>query len=228
LFDFFGTLVEYSPSRTEQGYCASHALVRSMGVDLGYEQFLDEWAAESARFDQRSAADDSEFSMAEVATAFLSRVLTREPAPTEVGDLVDTYLREWSTGVSYPAWIPEVVDALAERFGLAVVSNTHHAGLVTGHLAAMGIADRFETVITSIEVGRRKPHPVIYTEALIRLGVTAASTVFVGDTYLADYTGPRAVGMTAYLIDPGQQHDLPGGQRLRSLADLPQRLGVRR
>jgi putative hydrolase of the HAD superfamily len=91
----------------------------------------------------------------------------------------------------------------------------------------MEIADRFETVITSIEVGRRKPHPVIFTEALTRLGVTAASAVFVGDTYVADYTGPQALGLTAYLIDPGRQHDLPAGRRLRSLADLPQRLGVR-
>jgi putative hydrolase of the HAD superfamily len=227
LIDFFGTLVEYSPSRTEQGYTASHALVRSMDVDLGYERFLTEWAAESARFDRRSAADDSEFSMAEVATAFLSRVLVREPAPAEVGDLVDTYLREWNTGVSYPAWIPTIVDGLAERFRLAVVSNTHQPGLVTDHLDAMGIADRFEIVITSIEVGRRKPHPVIYTEALTRLRVTAASAVFVGDTYVADYTGPQPLGLTAYLIDPGRQHDLPAGRRLRSLADLPQQLGVR-
>jgi putative hydrolase of the HAD superfamily len=85
LIDFFGTLVEYSPSRTEQGYTASHALVRSMGVDLGYERFLTEWAAESARFDRRSAADDSEFSMAEVATAFLSSRRGQQYAPTGPG-----------------------------------------------------------------------------------------------------------------------------------------------
>jgi putative hydrolase of the HAD superfamily len=226
LFDFFGTLVEYSPSRTEQGYSAVHALVQGMGVDLGYEQFLDEWTAESAGFDQRSAADDSEFSMAEVATAFLSRVLARAPTSAEVDELVDTYLREWNTAVIYPASVPKIVEALAERFGLAVVSNTHQPGLVTDQLAAMGIADRFEAVITSVELGRRKPHPIIYAEALTRLGITAANAVFVGDTYLPDYTGPQALGITAYLIDPGQQHDLPAEQRLRSLADLPERLGV--
>ena len=45
LFDFFGTLVDYSASWTEQGYPRSHALVRSRGSDIQYERFLAEWSA---------------------------------------------------------------------------------------------------------------------------------------------------------------------------------------
>jgi len=37
LFDFFGTLVEYSPSRTDQGYDRSFSLLRDAGLRLGYE-----------------------------------------------------------------------------------------------------------------------------------------------------------------------------------------------
>ncbi len=33
-FDFFGTLVDYSPSRTEQGYHRTHASLDELGVDL--------------------------------------------------------------------------------------------------------------------------------------------------------------------------------------------------
>jgi putative hydrolase of the HAD superfamily len=81
LLDFFGTLVRYSPSRTEQGYHASHALAASMGARMDYQGFLQAWAAESALFDERSAVGDSEFSMEEVGAAFLSRILRRDRTP---------------------------------------------------------------------------------------------------------------------------------------------------
>jgi putative hydrolase of the HAD superfamily len=225
LLDFFGTLVGVS-ANPEQGYHASHALVRSLGAQADYRDFLQTWAGESARFDQRSAADDSEYSMDEVAAAVLSRLLRRDPSGDEAAALAGSFIREWNRGVSYPPGTREVVAALAGRFRLAVVSNTNQAGLVPGHLAAMGVDRYLDAVITSVELGWRKPHPAIYAAALDRLGISAASAVFAGDTYETDYAGPVEAGMTAFLIDPERRHDIPAGRRLDSLADLPGRLGV--
>jgi len=227
LLDFFGTLVGYSPSRTEQGYHASHALAGSMGAAIGYQGFLAAWTAESARFDERSAADDSEFSMDELAAAFLTRILRREPSLAERTAFVDTYLAEWNTTVTYPPGIDETVGVLADHFRLAVVTNTHQADLVPRHLSAMGIAQHFDVVVTSVETGKRKPHPVIYAEALRRLGTTAQAAIFAGDTYAADYAGPASAGMTAFLIDPAGHHPVPACRRLTSLHDLPERLHLR-
>jgi putative hydrolase of the HAD superfamily len=224
LLDFFGTLVDYSPSRTEQGYHASHALACSMGARIDYPGFLRAWAEGSARFDERSAVDDSEFSMEEVTAAVLRRLLRRDPTAAETAALAGAYLREWNTGVVYPPGMPEIVGGLADRFRLAVVTNTHQADLVPGHLAAMGIDRYVETVVTSVEVGWRKPHPAIYRAALRRLEITPANAVFAGDTYAADYAGPAAAGMTAFLIDPAARHNVPASRRLRSLADLAGRL----
>ena len=89
----------------------------------------------------------------------------------------------------------------------------------------MGITDYVLTVVTSAEVGLRKPHPEIYREALRRLGIDAASAVFAGDTYEADCAGPLRAGMTPFLIEPCALHDIPAG-RLRTLADLPAGLGI--
>lgn len=224
LLDFFGTLVDYSPSRTEQGYPKSYKLLTGHGAQLSYAGFLAEWAAESARFDERSARDGSEFSMTEVAAAFLSRQLGSVADPALAAAFVATYVAEWNAGVSYPPAMPELIGELASSFRLAVVTNTHEPQLVPDHLAAMGIAGYIDTVVTSVELGWRKPHPAIYAEALRRLGITAASAVFAGDTYDADYAGPQAAGITAFLIDPAGRYDIPARQRLRSLADLPQRL----
>src|ERR1700744_3784056 len=113
LLDFFGTLSGYSPSRSEQGYQASPALARVMGASLGYEEFLQAWAAEWAVFDERSAADDREFLMDDVAGAVLAQILGREPDPAETGALAQAYLAEWNAGVTYPPQIPGLVAGLA-------------------------------------------------------------------------------------------------------------------
>lgn len=224
LFDFFGTLVDYSASMTEQGYHETHRLLSSLGVRVDYSEFIKLWATETQTFDERSAIDESEFSMEELSRTFLARFMHRLPETHEIDAFVNSYLREWNTGVVYPPTIASIVSRLADYFRLAVVTNTHQPNLVPNHLAAMNIAEYFVTVVTSVEVGWRKPHPAIYTEAFARLRITAAEAAFVGDTYAADYAGPIAMGMVAFLIDPDQGNDIPAERRLRSLSELPDRL----
>jgi phosphoglycolate phosphatase-like HAD superfamily hydrolase len=134
-----------------------------MGARIDYPGFLQAWSAESALFDERSAADDSEFSMDQVATAFLARILGREPDVAERTAFVDTYLSEWNAAVVYPR----------------------------------GIA-----------------------------GLVGANAIFVGDSFAADYAGPAAAGLTAFLVDPAGRHRVPADLRLRSLDDLPARLQI--
>jgi putative hydrolase of the HAD superfamily len=226
LFDFFGTLVDYSASRTEQGYHASHRLLTDLGADLDYERFLDEWTRVCADHDRRSDADDREYSMMDVGTAFLRDVLGREPRPGDVGAFAETYVGEWNTGVRYPSGITNLIDKLDQRYRLAVVTNTHHAPLVPRHLEAMGLRSAFAAVVTSVEVGWRKPHPRIYRAAFDALGIAAAEAVFVGDTYDADFLGPTRAGMRAYLIASAGASPVPSDHRLTSILELPERLGT--
>jgi putative hydrolase of the HAD superfamily len=228
LFDFFGTLVDYSASMTEQGYHQTHRLLVSLGVCIDYSEFVESWSAEARAFDERSAIDESEFSMGELSKTFLARFMRRAPERHEIDAFVNSYLREWNTGVVYPSTTANIVSRLADYFRLAVVTNTHQLDLVPNHLVAMNIAKYFATVVTSVEVGWRKPHPAIYAEAFDRLRITAAEAAFVGDTYTADYAGPIAVGMAAFLIDPNQENDIPAEGRLRSLSELPDRLRLAR
>ncbi|MDO3700435.1 HAD family hydrolase [Micromonospora sp. C28SCA-DRY-2] len=227
LLDFFGTLVDYSPSRTEQGYPRSHALLTGWGAQVDYVEFLAAWSAVSAEFDRRSEVDDREFSMTELGTEFLRRVLGAEPDPAGVETFVATYLSEWNAGVRCPAGMPELLADLASRHRLVVVTNTHRAELVPDHLAAIGVAHLVDAVVTSVEVGWRKPHPAIYAAALDAAGVPASAAVFVGDTFAADFAGPEAVGIRSFLIDPANRHPVPAGRRLASLFDLPDRLAGR-
>ncbi len=228
LLDFFGTLVNYSASRTEQGYHSTHLLLLSMGSSaIDYEEFLELWTAEADRFDERSAVDNREFSMNEVTAAFLTHALHREPRTEEVTAFTESYLREWNSGVVYIPQAIRVVKTLASHFHLAIVTNTHDPKLVPDHLTCMGIADCFQAVVTSLDVGWKKPHPAIYSAACTQLEIPPEEALFVGDSYVPDYIGPISFGIDAFLIDPDEEFSIPSCKRLRSLSELPERLGIR-
>ncbi|MDR7279798.1 HAD family hydrolase [Catenuloplanes atrovinosus] len=224
LFDFFGTLVDYSSSRTAQGYPKTYATVRNWGVEVGYERMLAEWSATCLELDRICEAGHREYSMLEAAAHFLPKILGRRSTAAQGAEFVDAYLDEWNAGVTYPEGIGRFVRALAERYQLAVVTNTHWASLVPHHLVAMGLSDAFALVVTSVELGRRKPHPQIYATALAALGARPDETVFVGDTFEPDFLGPEAAGIRAYLIDPRAQAPIPADRRLTSVFDLSQKL----
>lgn len=225
IFDFFGTLVGYSRSRSGQGYPDSDAVLRSAGLTRTYDDWLVEWEASFADFDRRSQLDLAEFSMADAVTTFLDRVgLT--PDESVAAHLAATYLREWNAGVTDIVGLRGMLEQLAERHRLAVVSNTNDVTLVPDHLARIGIADLFEAVVLSVEVGHRKPHPAIYEAALERLHSDPGRTLFVGDTLDADYHGPRRAGMHAMLITEIHR-EIPAEDQLATVLDLPAALNRR-
>jgi putative hydrolase of the HAD superfamily len=228
LLDFFGTLVDHSACADGLRYPRSHAVLRDLGADVPYEAFEPALFGTYAEFERRCADDDREFSVTEVMTAFLSGALGRPPDPDVIAAYVDTYIAEWNAGVRYLPGLDALVAKLRTEFRLAVVSNTHTPTLVPNHLAAMGLSEAMDAVVLSVEVGRRKPHPAIYQAALDRLGIEARDAVFVGDTFEADFAGPRRAGMDAVLIDPARSAAVVDTDRIDSIFELPDWLAARR
>lgn len=84
---------------------------------------------------------------------------------------------------------------------IAIVSNcAEHTRDVLDHL---GVTARADTLVLSCEVGAAKPAPEIFAHALDRLGMSAASAVFVDDQ--ASYcAGAAALGIRAVQIVRGE------------------------
>ncbi len=214
LFDFFGTLVEYSPSRRTQGYEKTYGLLKERQIAISYPSFLDHWVAASEELDRWSTAQQQEYAMLDVAQRFLRRIHGDPTDETFANALWHSYLHEWNTGVTYIPHIAEFIARLEAAYPLGIVTNTHHAPLIWQHLHGMGIANAFRTVLTSIEHGRPKPHRAIFDAALCALGTPPAETLYIGDSYVADYLGAKGVGMPALLIDPHQESAVPAHARL--------------
>lgn len=75
-----------------------------------------------------------------------------------------------------------LLDAARERgLGLAVVSSSP-ADWVRGHLARLGVLERFGTVVTGDDVPVHKPAPDLYLHALAVTGLTATHVVAFEDS----------------------------------------------
>lgn len=227
LFDFFGTLVAYSASRVEQGFHESHALLVEQGADDDYAGFLERWEASFEELEVRARDSGDEYSMDAVCEQFLRRVLPTAPEQQVVESFRDTYLNEWNQGVTYIPGVQEMLAELAGSFTLVLVTNTHHAELVHGHLRAMDVARYFAHVVTSVEHGKRKPSACIFERALALSSGKRESSVYIGDSFAADYVGAANAGLRCLLIDPEHRHHLPASQRLAHILEIRARLALR-
>ena len=82
-----------------------------------------------------------------------------------------------------------------------------------------------DVAVGSKSHGRTKPHASIFETALAALGVTAAETVMVGDSYADDIQGARALGIRAILLDRDGQYPAEP-DRIVDLSALPAALGI--
>jgi putative hydrolase of the HAD superfamily len=120
----------------------------------------------------------------------------------------------WSV---YDDVIPTLDTLKTQGTRLAIASNWDSR--LPRVLQGVGLADYFELVLTSAEVGYSKPHRTFYESALDRLGLPADRMVYVGDSVENDIEGAATVAMTAYLIDrKGKHSDQP--HALHRLTDL--------
>jgi putative hydrolase of the HAD superfamily len=109
-----------------------------------------------------------------------------------------------------PVLFPETDAVLGEleRAGylLGVVSNTERTDdeQMMCVLARLGIRNHFDTVVTSLSAGARKPDRAIFLRALEQLACSAAETAMVGDDVGADIAGGAALGMPTILVRRGE------------------------
>ena len=221
-FDLFDTLIrldrermptiEIRGKRIRSSAGRLHAVLAPHAPGLGLEQMYDaligSWQeAERIRaIEHREVAAPDRF-----ADMFRRLALVPSDLPAELlQTLLDTHKRALSGAVEFPARHRALLERLAARHRLAVVSNFDYTPTALAILDAAGVRDLFATIVVSDEIGWRKPRPDIFRETFRRMGVGAEGTLFVGDRADIDVVGAQQVGMHAAWINPDAE-PLPDG-----------------
>ena len=109
---------------------------------------------------------------------------------------------------------PGVLEGLGLLKGRPLACVTNKAAAFTAPLLEKtGLAPFFQAVVTSDQVGRRKPHPEPFLQACRMLGVASSDAVVIGDS-ANDAQAGRAAGCEVWLVSYGYTE----GRDVRAIA----------
>ena len=155
LFDWDGTLLDSFPA----GYRASVAVLRSFGIEVDRERFLETYSPNWYESYRMLGVPESEWDAADR--------LWRQ-----------TYHEQTSELFPFVAEVLERLRTAGFRLGIVTSGNRErvHRELDRFELAAL-----FDAVVCFEDTHEKKPHPAPLARGLERLGASASTTVYVGD-----------------------------------------------
>jgi HAD superfamily hydrolase (TIGR01509 family) len=128
----------------------------------------------------------------------------------EVAWSVDVYSRAFVELVPPPAAVAPLLQRLADRYRLAVLSNWPLALTIDRFVEAAGWDRWLAGVVVSQRIGTIKPHPDIFRAAANLLNAPPQAILHVGDDWAADIVGAKEAGWkAAYLHTPEGASPLP-------------------
>ena len=214
LFDLFDTLVRFDPTRlpsirvngrevrSSVGslYPLAAGVLSGVSLESFYEAFR--WSYREA--ERLRASNHREIGARDRFGFFYRRLgVNGASVPAGMTDRLLAAHMACLTGAAEPVpGRPELLDWLAGRYRLGVVSNFDYTPTVERILGEAGIRDRFDTVVVSDDVGWRKPRAAIFQAAFARLGVGPRECLFVGDRPEIDVVGAKGVGMDVAWLNP--------------------------
>jgi HAD superfamily hydrolase (TIGR01549 family) len=88
-----------------------------------------------------------------------------------------------------------------ETCKLGLISNFTYAPVVHSSLRKLGASQYFNAILVSGDLGWRKPHRKIFTDALNCLQVKPEETVYIGDCPTEDIKGAIEAGMKTVFVE---------------------------
>src|SRR5207247_8272543 len=135
---------------------------------------------------------------------------------------------EYEKGVAWKPY-PESLKILGTLrdagYRLGVISNASHS--LPAILERLRLAEYFDTITYSFDVGAEKPDVRIFRRAVAQANAAAERCVHIGDSFEADYLGARRVGLHAVLVCREGEPPAPCPQ-VRSLDELTNLLATSR
>lgn len=213
-FDAAGTLIRLRRpvGETYAEVAARHGLALDAGAAT--RAFYRIWKRLPERADGLRAEDDAGFWR-----EIVRQVLTDCGCAPELGIFEALFIEAYERYRGAAEWelfpgVAETLAALVPRFPLAVTSN--YDGRLRATLHELGVAEYFQAVIVSSEVGSDKPNARIFEATIHALGVPAGEILHLGDDPAHDVEGAIQAGMQARLVREPAVELPPLAERLRA------------
>jgi putative hydrolase of the HAD superfamily len=241
--DLFDTLVRWEPDRLPLMEINGRAMRTTMpwifprlrqrlGSAFDQGGFIDTYTGVLEEIALERERDGIEITCGERFARTLARVSAVSPDEAEefAEELTRIHMSQVRAVTTAPRERVEAIRRLAPHYRLGLLSNFDDAQCGREVLADTGVAELFEAVIISAEVGLRKPDPRIFRRMLEMLELAPHEVLYVGDTPRDDVWGACRVGLPTAWISKGAAA-LPEGIPqprfiINELSELPRVLGL--
>ena len=201
-FDFYNTIGKFDPSREELQMVACQSFginVTQQGIIKGYAR-ADSYMAKRVSVKPLRAMNPEELN--DFFTEYQSLILEGSGfnVSKDIALEIASKLRSLPKGFSLFEDVLPVLEKLKQA-GLKLGLLSNNEGDIGGLSKKLGLDGLMDVVINAEQVGRGKPYPEIFLEAMSRAGVEPNESVYIGDQYETDIRGSRDVGMLPVLID---------------------------
>jgi FMN phosphatase YigB (HAD superfamily) len=246
--DFGNTLVPVHAAGLRGVVAITAAAIAQRSGSTDVEDVLTAWHEERARQFREDVPLFREVDLAQRVVRVMARLRGMAPpapeepwddaaaagrsSPAEVDAIVQAYSRAFVDALPPDPAAGDVLQRLAERFRVAILSNWPLAATIDRYVDARGWSPYLAAVVVSQRVGVIKPHPAIFAAARSALSdPPAAAILHVGDDWAADVVGAKHAGWrAAFFAGRPDDSPLPGSVRdteveadleVHALADLP-------
>ncbi len=217
LLDALGTLVALEPPAPRL-----RAELAGLGIEVSEAEASDAIAAEILYYRAHLEEGRDERGLAALRSACAECLRSALPpargvAEASTEELTAALLRALRFRV-YDDVAPALSSWRAHGLALVVASNWD----VSLHevLASLGVRPMLDGIVTSAEVGVRKPAPPVFERALALAAVPPSEALHVGDRLQEDVEGARAAGLRAILLRRDGAPGPPGVTTVSRLTDL--------
>ena len=198
IFDYGNTLIEFSHAQvTACDTALAGALARHFGTP-------DAARLKEIRDNDRMAPyrtpEFRENNLVEITANLVRDLFGVEPTGEQIADVLRTRYEVFVRVVQADPYVAQVLERLGRRYKLGLLSNYPDGDAIRASLERTDLAQYFDAVVVSGDLGVVKPHPAPYLTILSALRVKASQAVLVGDNWLGDIQGAKGAGLQAILI----------------------------
>lgn len=233
VFDLGGTLIEYAgkyvrwPDLETPGFTAAYDYLIDQDVTLpefaqfqavGFELLPGRW--------RLATAGEKNLRLVDLLQEVLDACDGVCPQAAWLEEAAERYQAAVRAQAELIEGAQAVVAYLKEQdYKLGLLSNTMFTGVAHREdLARFGLADYFDTMVFSADVGKWKPNAEPFLHVLDDLNVSPQTAVYVGDDPASDVVGGRRAGMRTIHFKSSQRFASPDGVKphaeIHSLEEL--------
>jgi len=226
-FDVGNTLLYACPSVSEvvRQVLREEGHVHDLSAIERYMPLVDEYYEDRYREDDTFWTDEAETSAVWIGMySLLCRQLGIEADAERIALRVYDEYGDPGRWCAYDDVVPAFARLRARGIRMGLISNWDRR--LSRIFEGLGLSDLLDVVISSADVGLRKPDPRIFDLALSEMGVRAEEAAHVGDHHYADVLGAQAAGLVPVLIDRHGGQDPAHQPFIRSLDELEAALGM--